>query len=84
MGFQLVGHLCVHFRSILVRVLDVVGLPRSVLLVLRMHLWLVVKVWPLLVFTHVPIGRGVTKTVGCSVSTLHSIRSLGSVRRVSQ
>lgn len=83
-GFQLVGHLSVHFRGVLMRVLNVVVFPRSVLLVLRVHLWLVVKVRPLLVFTHVPVGRSVTKTVSCCVSALHSIWSLGSVSRMSK
>jgi hypothetical protein len=67
-----------------VRVLNVVVLPCSVLLVLGVDLWLVVKVGPLLVFTHVPIGRSVAETVSCCVGTLHSIGSLGSVSRVSQ
>jgi hypothetical protein len=56
-----------------VGLLNMMVLPCSVLLVLGMDLWLVVKVRSLLVFTHVAIGRSVTKTVSCCMSALHSI-----------
>jgi hypothetical protein len=66
---KLMGHLRVHFRCILIRVLNMMIFSLVVVLVLVLS---------------ITISSSVAKSLGGGVSSLHSIRSLGSVSGVSE
>ena len=66
---KLMGHLCVHFGCILIRVLDMMIFSLVVVLVLVLS---------------ITISSCVSESLGGGVSALHPIRSLGPVSGVSE